>query len=93
MEWALSTWHGLKARCLRAFFVGGGSAAAVSTPVSRLISVMKGVLSGSVSLAATGRGAVGNVGQGQAVAHMGFEPDLISGRPFDLSGCAASADP
>src|SRR5438552_10824811 len=23
----------------------------------------------------------------------GFEPDLISGRPFDLSGCAASADP
>ena len=44
-------------------------------------------------VAQTGTGAVGSTGQGQAVAHMGFEPVLISGRPCDLSGCASSANP
>jgi hypothetical protein len=59
-----------------------------------LISVMKPVLSGPVpSFAGTGMGAAGSTGQGQAVAHMDRESELISGRPFDLSGCAASADP
>jgi hypothetical protein len=74
--------------------VQGAAGLAGARRAVRLVSVMKGVLSRFlVSLAGAGRGAVGNVGQGQAVAHMGFEPGLISGRPFDLSGCAASADP
>lgn len=31
---------------------------------------------------------------GQAVqSSMGFEPELVLGRPCDLPGCAASADP
>jgi hypothetical protein len=30
---------------------------------------------------------------GRPVCAMGFEPDLFSGRPCDLSGCASSADP
>ena len=35
--------------------------------------------------------AAGNPGCAQAAAHMGLEPGLISGRPFDLSGCAMRA--
>jgi hypothetical protein len=55
---------------------------------------MKWVLSWLVSrFVGAGIGAAGSTGKGQAVAHMGFEPDLISGRPCDLSGCASSADP
>ncbi len=30
---------------------------------------------------------------GRPVCAMGFEPDLFSGRPCDLSGCASSANP
>jgi hypothetical protein len=30
---------------------------------------------------------------GRPVGAMGFEPDLFSGRPCDLSGCALSAKP
>jgi hypothetical protein len=78
----------------------GGGCAGVGRPARRqrqlvtLRSVMKWVLSWLVSrFVGAGIGAAGSTGKGQAVAHMGFEPDLISGRPCDLSGCASSADP
>ena len=30
---------------------------------------------------------------GRPVCAMGFEPELVSGRPCELSGCASSANP
>src|SRR3954453_12716265 len=40
-----------------------------------------------------GQGPSGERRLGRPVCAMGFEPGLFSGRPCDLPGCAASADP
>jgi hypothetical protein len=54
---------------------------------------MKRALSTPVpSLGETGKGQREHR-HGQAVSTLGCEPAVVSGRPFDSSGCAASADP
>ena len=60
---------------------GRGSGREELYPV-RLISVKGGCPGREV--AQTGTGTVASTGQGQAVAHMGLEPVLMSGRPCDF---------
>ncbi len=46
------------------------------------------------SVAATGTMGIGRSADGQAALfRMGCEPDLLTGRPCDLSGCAESTNP
>jgi hypothetical protein len=52
------------------------------------------VSGGRLRFGRLGRGAfLGERRLGRPFWTMGFEPELFSGRPCDLPGCAASADP
>jgi hypothetical protein len=72
--------------------------------MARSTRLLKGMMLGDVAVAvAIGTrvkvsmrcrdGGVGSTKRRQAVLTMSCEPALLLGRPYDLPGCAASADP